>query len=810
MGAEARRQGLDAGVHQIARRARLNRIVDVDGVDVRRERERFDPASGFEPTGPVDEPHHAALRCLGLERVVAGRHRVELWIGLNRIRAHAKPSAVLDDMPRLRHGAATVGGAEHAMHVHAWVQVAEVLPRRATVELADAGCANAGGHRRAQGEISRGPPQQASLVAGRRARTAVVRAPRRNVQAEVVRERRPGEQRRVHLHIELGDIESAASAAGWNASGLAPFRHRIRLERSLVPAPFEAEREGKRAGRQIDDVAFERTGHVRQRLLAEVALHEADVAKHLFGNRTPAIRPLAAEEVEGHAARRRRADARLAQGHSELGRVVGALLLLPASILAPVGGKFPEQRPPTQCEFALQHDIQEPCVHLLLEDPRAGFQRSPPEEDQAAVGDRELGAEGVVALLGGNDDVLQNRVAAATAEAERFRRASGGRLAPRIGRLGEQTHRAAELVAQRGEEVEALIRRQQIVEAIAVVVEAVAGGEAVEVAARRLRRVERRPAHAVVQRAVVQRDVGAAEVRPENEPPLRREGRAAAILATRAERAGERRLGAIRGVDLAFVDVGEARQHAPPARFSAPPERVEPRRRAIAFGEIAARLQGNAQAVESVARDDVDHAADGIRAVDRRGAVVEYLDALDDAGRQRVEIHRARHSGGGCAGDPAPPIDQHQRSLRAEIAQRHPCRASADAVAVLGEAGVARHVEAGIDRRTGNRQLLQHGAQVGEPGTGEIVARQRGEGRDLLQRIDAANARTGDHDLLDPCRIRALSGARLRRLHAQAGRHEASQSESSAQPRRGLVSAWPAAVHRQSVRCRAPCCRWSP
>ena len=281
-----------------------------------------------------------------------------------------------------------------------------------------------------------------------------------------------------------------------------------------MPAPLEANREGKRAGRQLDEVAFQRTGHIRQRLLAEIALHEADVAEHRFGNRTLAIRPLASEEVEGHAARRRGADARFAQGDGELGGVVSALLLLPAPILATVGGQFPEQRPPAEHELALQHGIHEPGVHLLLEDARAGFQRSPPEEDQVAVGHRELGAEGVVALFGGNDDVLQNGIAAAAAETERLRRASGGRFAARVDRLGKQTHRAAELVAQRPKEIEASTRRQQIVEAIAVVVEAVGGAEGVEVAARRPRRVEGRPARAIVQRAVVQRHVCTAEVRP--------------------------------------------------------------------------------------------------------------------------------------------------------------------------------------------------------------------------------------------------------------------------------------------------------
>ena len=45
------------------------------------------------------------------------------------------------------------------------------------------------------------------------------------------------------------------------------------------------------------------------------------------------------------------------------------------------------------------------------------------------------------------------------------------------------------------------------------------------------------------------------------------------------------------------------------------------------------------------ARDDVHHARDGVGAVDRRSAVAQYLHALHDASRNRVEI--------GGAGDAA-------------------------------------------------------------------------------------------------------------------------------------------------------------
>ena len=68
------------------------------------------------------------------------------------------------------------------------------------------------------------------------------------------------------------------------------------------------------------------------------------------------------------------------------------------------------------------------------------------------------------------------------------------------------------------------------------------------------------------------------------------------------------------------------------------------------------------EAGEIAVGDDVDHTADGIGPVDRRGAVLQDLDAVDHVVGQRVEIHCARHAGCGSAGDPAPAVDQDQRT----------------------------------------------------------------------------------------------------------------------------------------------------
>ncbi len=59
--------------------------------------------------------------------------------------------------------------------------------------------------------------------------------------------------------------------------------------------------------------------------------------------------------------------------------------------------------------------------------------------------------------------------------------------------------------------------------------------------------------------------------------------------------------------------------------------------------------------IEIGAGNDVDHARDGIGAIDRRGAILEDFHALHDGRGNGVQVHRA-----GQARDPPPAIDQHQ------------------------------------------------------------------------------------------------------------------------------------------------------
>jgi len=84
---------------------------------------------------------------------------------------------------------------------------------------------------------------------------------------------------------------------------------------------------------------------------------------------------------------------------------------------------------------------------------------------------------------------------------------------------------------------------------------------------------------------------------------------------------------------------------------------------------------------EVVAQDDVDHAGDGIRAIDGRGAVLQHLHPLDRVHRDHAEVgEHLLAIVGQAVGRHAAAIEQHQGRCRAEAAQR-------DAGAAAGEAG---------------------------------------------------------------------------------------------------------------------------
>src|SRR5690606_14588685 len=72
-------------------------------------------------------------------------------------------------------------------------------------------------------------------------------------------------------------------------------------------------------------------------------------------------------------------------------------------------------------------------------------------------------------------------------------------------------------------------------------------------------------------------------------------------------------------------------------------------------------------AVEVLAQDDVDHAADGVGAVHRRSAVGQDLDALDRGQRDGVDV--GARGGRHRVGRGATAVDQHEGTAGAEAAQ---------------------------------------------------------------------------------------------------------------------------------------------
>ena len=53
---------------------------------------------------------------------------------------------------------------------------------------------------------------------------------------------------------------------------------------------------------------------------------------------------------------------------------------------------------------------------------------------------------------------------------------------------------------------------------------------------------------------------------------------------------------------------------------------------------VEAVLGVEADALEVGVHDEVDDAGDGVRAVDRRGAAGQHVDAVDDRGRDDVDV----------------------------------------------------------------------------------------------------------------------------------------------------------------------------
>jgi hypothetical protein len=139
-------------------------------------------------------------------------------------------------------------------------------------------------------------------------------------------------------------------------------------------------------------------------------------------------------------------------------------------------------------------------------------------------------------------------------------------------------------------------------------------------------------------------------------------------------------------------------------------------------------------ALEILARDEVDHAADRVGAVDRRRAVEQDFDTLNGCRRNVVEVDTAVVARRGEVGH-APPIEQHQRRRGAQAAQV----GRVEAHLVAESTGADAHAVGQIVRRGRDlRHQLGRGrhARLVDRLAGDDLHRQRGF------RVDAFDRRT--------------------------------------------------------------------
>jgi hypothetical protein len=160
-------------------------------------------------------------------------------------------------------------------------------------------------------------------------------------------------------------------------------------------------------------------------------------------------------------------------------------------------------------------------------------------------------------------------------------------------------------------------------------------------------------------------------------------------------------------------------------------------------------------------RDEVHHAADRVRTVDRRAAVRQDFDALDHRHRDDVQVDGLADAGtlGGAA-----PVDQHQRALGAEAAQ-------VDVGERLSRRARLRTEVADRRERHGPHELGHRGGTAGL----DLRAVDGRDGQRALG-VHALDARAGDLDALPLLR------------NGKAGRHHGGTAKGEHQPRAEFCS----------------------
>ena len=555
---------------------------------------------------------------------------------------------------------------------------------------------------------------------------------------QAVEERHVGQQRDAQLAVGFLDGDLAARRLGRDVGGQPRRDDGVRLEEALVAPPLDANREGQRAGRQVDNRTGQVGREVGQFLLRGILLGEADEGQHRGRDRA-----LAAEDVQ------RRAGAG-AQGHGPQGLlhalgvdVAGEGLV---GVVARIEGvDVPVPGPVGDLEVAGQRARDVPGVDFLFVVPRAVLYQPAADEGVGARLQREAERVERVGDVDTNG-VQQVAVAGVGTHEQRQRTCLVGRLALDVAGADLEADRIGDVLRHDAEQADPLRGRQDVVEGLEV--EPVGGGEALEARGRPGGVAGDVVGPLTHGQRLLQGEVQvAAGVRVGNdETAQRRAGAAAASEAGGGEGRGEPADRPVAGQDRVLLEVAAADDDARAVRASAPRD-VEVLGEAVVV-IAGADLSVGDEAFLAVLGDDVDDAGDGVRAIDRRGAFLQYLDAADHGGRDGVQIHRAGDAGRRRAGHPAQAVDQHQHPPAGQVAQVDFRRARAHAAAVGRIAEVAGVVELAVQATAGRGDALQDVDGRGQALLGDQRLVDLDDGLVAFQGA-GADARAGDDDLID-------------------------------------------------------------
>ena len=429
-------------------------------------------------------------------------------------------------------------------------------------------------------------------------------------------------------------------------------------------------------------------------------------------------------------------------------------------------------------EIAFQAGAEIPGIDILLEDARATLDRPPP--DKIEVAGVEIYTKRVERIVSRNENIVGQRIAGAGARAkeDRLRRGLVGRLPVVVQELGLPAHPLRDIVIDACEHALALARGQQQVEFREV--EAICTAIKPDEVARKIRPVGEaltigrgdiaqcyvRSCRILV--VIDQRTSGVWRRVDKYESPIRR-SRAAESQA-RARRWKPRLLGG-GGADRIGLVVAGRQQETGLVGLPTPGQ--------IGSLVFAVRaIEGtptdvDLRALEVLLGDDVDHAGNGIGAIQRRGAVFQHFDVIDNRHRDGVEVGGGGHARGRRLTHPAQAIDQHQHPLGAEVAQIDGGGTGANAAAIGWEAEVAGRIELGVEARTGCGDLLQHIADRGQTGAIDVGASDDLHRRQPFQ-LGFLDARTGHFDPVEGL------GIILRRFLRERDQRQCAQQQRAA------------------------------